>query len=231
MSATTTTTEESTTQRRSSSDVLQQYGGDAIRMADRVAELERENYRYREQKRDLAAEVQALKGKQVPDGAVVLTGDDAQAWQAFSTLGKPDEVKTRLEERDSLAAEVAGVKRDQTLREVAEAAGYKFAVLRQLGGDREYELRDVTADGQTRKVPFVKDGDTAKPLAEFAQGAWADFLPALQAGDTGRQGGQPGTGQVIPRQQGSRQGGAPTEAERLAAARVEQERSGRYTPF
>jgi hypothetical protein len=215
MSATTTTTttaEETQTQRRSSADVLQQYGNDAIRMADRVAELERDNYRYREQKRDLTDRVKALEGKQIPEGAVVLTGDEAQAYDAYKGLGTPADLTKRLGDADAATTRLAELEREGKLREVADAAGYKLSVLKQIGGDREYELRDVTADGQTTKVAFVKDGDTAKPLAEFATTAWADFLPSLTATGGNNGSGQQGTGQqTIPRQQGS-QAARPTSS-------------------
>lgn len=204
-------------QRRSSADVLQQYGGDAIRMADRVAELERENYRYREQKRDLTTEMTTLKGKQVPEGAVVLTGADVTAYEAYAALGKPDEVKARLTERDTLAAEVAATKREKSLAEVAEAAGWNPAPLKRIGADREYELRDATADGKAVKVPYIKDGDTFKPLAEYAASEWSDVLPALQASGNGQSngnGGGQGGGVTYPAQRGG--GGQQQSAAQVA---------------
>jgi hypothetical protein len=192
-------------QRRSSADVLQQYGNDAIRMADRVAELERDNYQLREQRRTLREEVTGLKGRQTPEGAVVLTGDDAKAWQAFSSLGKPDEVQAKLTERDTLAAEVAAAKKAETLRQVAEASGLNFAPLKRVGADHEYELRDATdADGKAVKVAYIKVGDAFKPLAEHVDTEWADIKPALTAtgGSGNGNGGTQGGGIAFPAQRG-----------------------------
>lgn len=190
--------------RRSSADVLQQYGNDAIRMADRVATLEAENYRYREQKRDLTAQVESLKKVQTPEGATVLTAADATAYEAYKAFGKPDEVKAALAERETLAAEVATTKRERALGEVAAAAGWNPAPLRRVGLDREYELREQTVDGKAAKVPYIKDGDAFKPLADYAASEWPDLIPSLTATGGGNgQGNGAGGGQVIPRQQGS----------------------------
>jgi hypothetical protein len=207
-------------QRRSSADVLQQYGNDAIRMADRVAELERDNYRYREQKRDLTDRVKALEGKQVPEGAVVLTGDDAQSWQAFSALGKPDEVKAKLAERDTLATEVATTRRDGLLRDAAQAAGFKFSVLKDrvaLAGDLPIEVREVDENGTKVNRAFVKpQGGGEKSLTDYAAEHWADYLPALTATGGGDGAGQQGNGagQVFPRQHGSSNQSPPANAAR-----------------
>lgn len=182
--------------RLSAAELLARYGASPERLAAELELARGDNYTLREQKRGLTTELESLRARVPGEGAIVLTGDDAAAWGAFKELGKPDEVKAKLGQVETLSGELAGLKRDATLRDVAGAAGYKFTVLKQLGADREYELRDVTdPQGKAAKAAFIKDGDTFKPLAEFAQAAWADFLPALQAGagQGGGTGGQGGT--------------------------------------
>lgn len=174
------------------SDLLGQYSGDAARMADKLADALNDNYALRNKRRDLEAEVAALRGKQTPEGATVLTGDDAAAFAAYRALGAPADVQAKLVERDTLAGQVAEARKREHLAAVAQAAGFKPNVLARFYGDREYELRDQTIDGKAVKVAFVKDdGGTFRPLAEYAEAEWADELPALRAatGGNGNGGG------------------------------------------
>ena len=154
--------------------------------AGRVAELlYRENYELRERARSLSEQLPA-------QGAVVLPPAQAAHWQAYTAMGEPDALTQRLTAAEQASAELVGLRRAESLRTVAEAAGYRPSVLNRLAEGLTLELRD----GQ----PVVVTGDTATPLADYAQREWADFLPALtqQAQATGqgpafvRQ--QPGTG-------------------------------------
>jgi hypothetical protein len=208
------------------SALLGQYNGDAVRMAEKLAEVLGDNATLRDQRRGLREEVTTLKAKQTPEGARVLTGEEATAYDAYAALGKPADLTKRLSDADAATQRLTGLERDATLRDVAQAAGYKFAVLKQLGGDREYELRDATdAQGKPVKVAHIKDGDTYKPLGDFAQSAWGDFLPALaaqqgQGGGTG-QGQQQGQGLAFPRQQGGGGTGPRTLVDDFIAQRNE----------
>lgn len=191
-------------QRRSSADVLTQYGNDAVRMADRVATLEGENYRYREQRRELQDEVKALKANQKPEGAVILTGDEATAYGAYRELGKPDEIKTWLDERQSLSTQVATAQRDGTLRDAAGAAGFKFAVLKDRAGDLPIEIREVEVEGKKVNRAFVKpEGGQEAELTAYAEQHWGDYLPALQATEQGSGQRSQGNGVAFPAQQSS----------------------------
>ena len=169
-------------QRTKPSDLLTQYNGDAARMAERLADVLNDNFKGREKNRTLEAENERLKANQKPEGAVVLTGDDVKAYEAYTALGKPDEIKAKLGERDTFEGELTGLKRDATLRDVAQEAGFAFPVLKRLGADREYEIRDEQRDGKPVKRPYIKDGDTFKPLDEYAaqDAEWAPFLPSLR---------------------------------------------------
>jgi hypothetical protein len=171
--------------------------------ADATAQLlYHENARHRERIRQLE---QQLPG----EGAVVLTGDQAAAWQTYQGLGAPNDVQQRLTAAEQAQNELAGLRRAEQIRGVAEAAGYRPTVLERLAEGLEFEVREEQRDGQTARVPYVVSGEgqqqQATPLADYAQQHWADFLPALRA----EQQQQPpqGGGVTYPRQQGG--GGQP----------------------
>lgn len=163
------------------SQIMERYNGDAMRVAEKLADALGDNYGYREQLRTLKSEVETLKAKVVPDDAVVLTGDDKAHWQVYRELGKPDEVQARLGERDKLNDELTTLKRDELLRDAAQVAGYKFSVLKDRASGLNVELRDVTEDGKTVKRAVVKTESGEQPLSEYAERHWGDYLPALRA--------------------------------------------------
>lgn len=194
--------------RRSSADVLTQYGNDAIRMADRVAELERENYTHREKRREAAERIKALEANQRPEGATILTGDEATAYNAYRELGKPDEIKSALAERETLSTEVATAKRDGTLRDAAQRYGYDFDALRGLAGDIALSSYEVDEEG--KKVTKYRVGEGAEQ-AEMAE--WVGKQPAyVQRALTTAEQTQRTGGVTYPPQQGSGGQGQPVGA-------------------
>jgi hypothetical protein len=170
--------------------------------ADATAQLlYHENARHRERIRELEQRVPG-------EGAVVLSGDQVQAWQTYSQLGAPTDLQQRLTAAEQAQQELAGLRRSEQIRGVAEAAGYKASVLERLAEGLTLELREEQREGQAARVPYVVSGEgqqqQATPLADYAQAHWADFLPALSA-----QQQQPaqGAGVTYPPQQGG--GGQP----------------------
>jgi hypothetical protein len=158
-----------------------------------VAELlYRENHELREKNRTLAAQAPA-------QGAVVLAGEQAAQWQAYTALGKAEELKAAIEARGAAEGRLAALEREATLRQVQDASGYKASVLGQLPGasDLTFTVREVEADGKKTPTAFVKDKAGAEhALTAYAQQHWADFLPALAA----PQGGAPSQGAGFVRQ-------------------------------
>jgi hypothetical protein len=130
-------------------------------------QLYRDNYDLRQKNAELRARVPA-------EGAVILTGDDAARWQAYTALGAPDEVQAALSEGSTAKAEAARLQRAQTVQQAAQAAGFKPAVLERLIGDLPLALADGKATVQTEAG--------AVDLAAHAEAAWPEFLPALRAG-------------------------------------------------
>lgn len=160
---------------------LEKAGNDAMALA---ADLYSENYREREANRKLKDEKAELEKKIPAEGSVVLSKADALRWEEYQKLGKVDEVKAAITERDALKTENAGVKREQTLRDVADAMKWNLPVVKRLADGLEFEI----TDGKNEKGEAVKtvqvititgDKREAKPASEFAEKEWSEFLPSL----------------------------------------------------
>jgi hypothetical protein len=187
------------------SNLIRREGG-----ADATAQLLfQENREHRQRIRELEQRVPG-------EGAVVLSGDQAQAWQTYQGLGAPTDVQQRLTAAEQAQQELSGLRRAEQVRSVAEAAGYRPTVLERLAEGLTLELREEQRDGQTARVPYVvtksEQGEQRTPLAEYAQTHWADFLPALSAQQ--RQQPPQGGGVAYPRQQG---GGQPATSNPVGA--------------
>ena len=159
-------------------DVLDRFGRDALKLAEKLAEALSDNYTLREQRRVLRQEVTELKAKAAPEGARLLTTDEAPLWDAYKALGAPDAIKKSIENASGATAELTTLKREKQIRAAAEAAGYKAAVLERLAADLTIEVRPVKDAAPV--VVVVKDGQETA-LADYAKDNWGDFLPALEA--------------------------------------------------
>lgn len=127
------------------------------------------------------SELDTLKTQLPPEGSVVLRGAEKDRWEAYSALGKPDDLKAALADRDTLTAEKAQRDRRDSIRAAAEVVGYKASVLERLTPDGvAYEVRETEQNGQTVKVAVAKDAEGKEtPLSDYAAANFADFLPAL----------------------------------------------------
>ena len=145
-------------------------------LASKVAELEFDLKAVRSDR-------DTLKTQLPPEGSVILKGAEKDRWEAYSALGKPDDLKAALADRDTLTADKAKRDRTDSIKAAAGVTGYKASVLERLTPDGvTYTVRDETKDGQTVKVAYAKDGEGAEtPLTDFVTKDFADFLPALTA--------------------------------------------------
>jgi hypothetical protein len=157
----------------------------ASHLALMVAERERENAGYRQQLKD-------TRGKLPGEGAVVLDAAAAALWQSYQGLGTPEELTQRLTERETLATENAGYKREKTIAQVAKVAGYKADVLLEVGGALEYLTETVEESGKQVERAFVKQGDQKIAIDTH----FAKLLPALK-----EQAERPGAGLGTPARQ------------------------------
>ena len=125
-----------------------------------------------------------------PDGATVLTGDDAAAWQTFKERGGLkafDEAEQVKQERDAL-------KRQADLTEAAQALGKPADALAEILEGKTLEKRTVKAqDGTESEQWGIPQGDTFKPLAELRSiqllGTAQPDKPAPAPLPTGQRGG------------------------------------------
>ena len=137
-------------------------------------------------------DLKAVRSKLPGEGSIVLSGDDAKAWGAYQSIGKPADLRKTVDEHGTFATENAALKRDEVLRGVADQAKVNVSVLRKLAGPGlVFETAKVKGkDGKEADVLHVKDMTGAKegqtvasvPFDDYAAAHWADFLPALRPG-------------------------------------------------
>jgi hypothetical protein len=180
---------------------LNKLNGDAMAFATQLFD---ENYRLREDKRQLNEQLTATQGRLPADGTLVLAPDDAKAYEAYKALGTPKELKDRVDAYPTLEDENKDLKLRDSLREVADVgiggSKLRFSVLedrvKAAGGNIQFSVKEEGRD--KRKVAYVKEGDKETPLEQYAQKNWADYLPSLkaeQAKRTGSANGGEGNGQ------------------------------------
>jgi hypothetical protein len=162
---------------------LAKYNNDAAQLAQ---QLFTENYTLREDKRKLSSKLQEAEGKAPAEGSLVLSGDDAKAWNSITELNlSPDEIKAKLQSSSDTEKELAGLKRTELMRQIADAEGYKATVLSDiLPDDAPVEFKDHEKDGQKKKRAFIKikenGADRELLLSEYLETNKADYLPALR---------------------------------------------------
>lgn len=146
--------------------------------------LWQEKYELRERLREAERERDELKSKLPPEGATVLTGKKLEAYQAYLQLGTPEEVKAKMEKADTLESETAEIRRNNTLRDVADHAEVDgkpvvFAVLKDVAGNLEYEVKED--NGKKVVNVLVPDGNNKKAIAfaDYAKTNLAHHLPSL----------------------------------------------------
>lgn len=157
------------------------------------AELERQKAADKSQS-DLIDELVKVKGenyklrqRQAPDGGLILDAEQAKRWQAWETLGKPEDVTKSLEQGKKDRAAVEAAEKRQTLSTVAEAAGWDaeaFADLDALAGGLEWTVSEVRgSDGNSVQSVTVKVDGKDLDAQEFAKQRWSKFLPVLQVAE------------------------------------------------
>jgi hypothetical protein len=176
-----------------------------------VGTLMAENATLREQKRQLDEQVKGLP----PAGALVLTGDEVTFYNEAKGLNvKVEDLKKIIKDEPTLRAENQKLARDNKLRDIADAEGWKVPVLDRLTNGMELfgveeveeETDDPENEGQKKKTKVMRgylnvkdDKGTVtgkKKLAEELQ----EFLPSLvkdenkdDAGEASAKSGAQGT--------------------------------------
>lgn len=162
------------------SDVLERYGRDALKLAEKLAEVQTDNFSLRDQRRELKRQLADLGTKVPGEGSVILTAEDAAALDAYRALGATADLQTALSERQTLAETLAARDRQDALRSAAQAMAYDADVLTTLAGDLPITVREI-GDGKEKKpVAFISDAAGKEyRLDAYAADHWAKFLPSL----------------------------------------------------
>lgn len=178
---------------------------DQVTLAKKVAELE---YDLRDARRKVPKE-----------GARILSPEEAAEFDALTALGKASELKTRLDLGDKASTDLSARQRGDLLRDVAEATGTNLKALTRLAGELQFEIgAETEVDGKKVRPVTVRDGDKAKPFADYLKDDWADMAPALlPAAKT-----EGGTGVQFTRQDAGNTGGGGKSwvQEQLAAQKT-----------
>lgn len=165
--------------------LLEQNKQDALAVASKLYD---DNYDLREKNRQLKAKLPA-------DGSVVLSGDDAKAWEAFKALDmKADDLKAAVEKVGTLEKENKELASMENLREISElgleGSKLKLSVLKdQLSSkfpDAVFSFKtEKDADGKEAKVAYIKksEKDSETKFEDFAKADLADYLPSLKVSD------------------------------------------------
>lgn len=155
-----------------------------MRFLEKHADVLNDNWSLRAKNTSLRTELTDLKAKATPEGARVLTPDEAQVYDAYTALGlKPEDVKRAIDEGATAKGDLSTLRRNETLRGAAEAHGYKAAALAKLPSlkDQDITLKEdsITENGKPVKRVRAFVGDKALP--DYIQEHDAEFLPALTA--------------------------------------------------
>src|SRR5690349_9679447 len=88
--------------------------GTPAEIAKKVGDLESDNHKQRDEIRD-------LKAKLPKEGEAVLPKEKADALSAYEALGKPEDLKTVVTERDELRTKDAARSREDAFRSAVKA--------------------------------------------------------------------------------------------------------------
>jgi hypothetical protein len=204
-----------------------------------------DNYQVRLVNRKLREKNDELVKAAVPDGALVLTGDQAKQYQALQQLAIPlTEIPATLDAGQTALGKLGRYERLEVARKAAELVGYRpeaaeILVERAERDGLRLEIATVeqTVDGKkmTRDVARVRpvDDDKAQPtdLGDYADAHWTLYLPALKAEATPPgQAGRSAAGSAAPVSHSGATSRLPPSAdvERIAEA---QRLTGAYAPL
>ena len=172
-------------------DVLDRYGRDALKLAEKLSEALTDNYTLREKNRKLRVDNETLAAAKPPEGSVVLSGDDARLLDAYKALGEPGTLKQTLDAATQAHADLTTLRKSEVVRSAAEAHGFKPSVLSRLADGLELTMKE----GKDKKLQaFVLKDDKELALDAYAEQEWADFLPSLTQQPAGDGVGSPAQG-------------------------------------
>jgi hypothetical protein len=152
-----------------------------------IAVLLSENHTERARRRTAEAKVTELEGSLPGADAVVLPKAEADMLAAYRKLGKPDDVKTAMEQLPALQQDLAQAAREKLLARASVGSDgqniYKSTVLAKVLDGVELQ-ESTTDDGWQLQVALPGEGDepTLLPVGEYLEKHQSDFLPAILVG-------------------------------------------------
>ncbi len=171
------------------SDLVDRFNGDAVKMAEKLADALNDNFALRRKRDELQGEVTTLAANQKPEGATILTGDDAKIYEGYKPLGTPDEIKARLAAGDEASGKAKSLERDGTLRDAAQRYGYDYEALRAHSADLPLTPYEVQEDGKAVTKYRIGAGDAQADIAAWVgtQPAYVGRALAVTTGEQGQQ--------------------------------------------
>ncbi len=160
-----------------------------------VHELQRKNDRLLRKNRELRERVTTLEESEPEDGGLVLSKDDAAAFDAFKKLNlKADDITKSLKELEDLRAKETERSTEEHLAEAAEALGFENValftrMLKREGLHLEFKderkKNDETGKTEVTRTPMVRlakdDKAALEPLNDYLEREMPEIVPVLQA--------------------------------------------------
>ena len=138
-----------------------------------------ENYRLREQKRE-------MQGRIPNEGATVLTADQSPLWESYQRLGAPAELETRLARLQEVESQLSGLQKEAVISQATEILGVVPKVFRDLVRASGFEV--VVTDGK------VSLGGKSYDSLVGEGGEWAVYSTVLKTNRAMYPSQQSGTG-------------------------------------
>jgi hypothetical protein len=106
--------------------------------------------------------------------SVHLTAEEGRQWAAYTALGDPESIRSTL-------AEVAALRRTETVREAAEAHGLRHRGLASLiPADAKLVVRETVGDdGEPMKLATIDTGQGPVRLTDYLAAEFPEFAGAL----------------------------------------------------
>lgn len=133
----------------------------------------------RQEKSALEQALAEVKGKVPGDDFEAVSKEELRALKKYRQLAKdPTELETHLTAFTQTQQELSQLKRELTLRDVAELLDWKPSILSQIQPLANATMEIRQDNGKKVAVVLGADG-AAIPLREYVETNLADFLPAL----------------------------------------------------
>ena len=140
----------------------------------------------RDKKTAAESRAEELAQKVPADDAIILTGAQKDAFEAYKALGKPDELKSTLEAKTQAEQRLAAYQRQDAIRAAAGTTYNAKALTRFLPETARIEANEETKDGKTEKAYAVVlpqgEGQEPKrtPLSEWVEAQEAELGLSLK---------------------------------------------------